>query len=161
MFILAWARTYDMKYIILRPTNNYGIGQYPEKLIPVAVKMLKRGKKIRLHDQGEPVRNWLHADDTASAVISNIESGNYNEIYNVAGGFEQKNLDTVKKIIKCYYGNCDKFYDLIDLNHKREGQDVRYALNDNKIRILGWQPKKSFDQELPKIIKYYKQNFKW
>ena len=65
------------------------------------------------------------------------------------------------KIIKCYYGNCDKFYDLIDLNHKREGQDVRYALNDNKIRILGWQPKKSFDQELPKIIKYYKQNFKW
>tara|TARA_R110000751_G_scaffold110236_1_gene207740 strand:+ start:28 stop:978 length:951 start_codon:yes stop_codon:yes gene_type:complete len=161
MFILAWARTYDMKYIILRPTNNYGIGQYPEKLIPVAVKMLKRGKKIRLHDQGEPVRNWLHADDTASAVISIIESGNYNEIYNVAGGFEQKNLDTVKKIIKCYYGNCDKFYDLIDLNHKREGQDVRYALNDNKIRILGWQPKKSFDQELPKIIKYYKQNFKW
>jgi dTDP-glucose 4,6-dehydratase len=161
MFILAWARTYDMKYIILRPTNNYGIGQYPEKLIPVAVKMLKRGKKIRLHDQGEPVRNWLHADDTASAVISIVESGNYDEIYNVAGGFEQKNLDTVKKIIKCYYGNCDKFYDLIDLNHKREGQDVRYALNDNKIRILGWKPKKSFDQELPKIIKYYKQNFKW
>ena len=59
MLIFAWARTYDLEYLILRPTNNYGKGQYPEKLIPVSVKLLHRGKKIRLHDEGEPVRNWL------------------------------------------------------------------------------------------------------
>ena len=90
MLIFAWARTYGIKYLIVRPTNNYGIGQYPEKLIPVSVKMLQRDKKIRLHDEGEPIRNWLHADDTAAAVIKIIESGNINEIYNIAGGFEQK-----------------------------------------------------------------------
>ena len=161
MFVLAWARTYDMKYIILRPTNNYGIGQYPEKLIPVSVKMLKREKKIRLHDRGEPIRNWLHSDDTASAVISIIESGTYNEIYNVAGGFEQKNKKTVEKIIQSYFGDDRDYNDYIDLCHTREGQDVRYALNDDKLRGLGWSPIKSFDEEIHRIVYHYKQGFRW
>ena len=100
MLILAWARTYGINYLILRPTNNYGIGQYPEKLIPVTVKLLKRNKKIKLHDKGEPIRNWLHSDDTASAVIALIEASVKNEIYNVAGGFEQKNIVTVSKILE-------------------------------------------------------------
>ncbi len=95
MLVLAWARTYGINYVILRPTNNYGIGQYPEKLIPVAVKNLNRGRKIRLHDQGKPIRNWLHADDTAEAVLAIIDSGNLNEIYNVAGGFEQENAELI------------------------------------------------------------------
>ena len=68
MFILAWARTYDMKYVILRPTNNYGIGQYPENLYQYVLNIDGR-KKDKLHDAGEPVRNWLHSDDTASAVL--------------------------------------------------------------------------------------------
>ena len=75
MLINAWSRTYGIKYIILRPTNNYGTGQYPEKLIPLTVKSLVRGKKINLHDRGMPIRNWLHADDTASAVLSIVDSG--------------------------------------------------------------------------------------
>ncbi|MHA2342805.1 MAG: dTDP-glucose 4,6-dehydratase, partial [Candidatus Hodarchaeales archaeon] len=141
MLILAWARTYDMKYIILRPTNNYGIGQYPEKLIPICVKHLMRDKKIRLHDAGEPIRNWLHSDDTANAVIKIIESGKTNEIYNVAGGFEQKNKDTVKKIVQCFFGDDRNYQDYVDLEYKRMGQDVRYALNDDKLRQLGWEPK--------------------
>jgi dTDP-glucose 4,6-dehydratase len=161
MFVLAWARTYDMKYIIFRPTNNYGIGQYPEKLIPLAVKMLKRNKKIRLHDKGEPIRNWLHSADTAAAVISIIESGTYNEIYNVAGGFEQKNKKTVEKIIQSYFGDDRDYTEYVDLGHTREGQDVRYALNDDKLRALGWYPKKLFDEEIHRIVYHYKQGFRW
>ena len=161
MLILAWARTYDMKYIILRPTNNYGIGQYPEKLIPICVKHLMRDKKIRLHDAGEPIRNWLHSDDTANAVIKIIESGKTNEIYNVAGGFEQKNKDTVKKIVQCFFGDDRNYEKYVDLEYKRVGQDVRYALNDEKLRLLGWEPKKNFDKEIQSIVKYYKRNFKW
>ena len=72
LLILAWARTYNLEYIILRPTNNYGIGQYPEKLIPLAIKNLTRGQKVRLHNNGTPVRNWLHADDTAEAVMTQM-----------------------------------------------------------------------------------------
>ena len=161
MLILAWARTYKMKYAIVRPTNNYGVGQYPEKLIPISVKMLQRGKKIKLHDEGEPSRNWLHADDTASAVIAIIESGNTNEIYNIAGGFEQKNKQTVNKIIQCYFEDERDSKDYVDLGFKREGQDVRYSLDDSKLRALGWEPKKNFDDELQNIVEFYKNNFKW
>ena len=161
MLIFAWARTYDIKYLIIRPTNNYGRGQYPEKLIPVSVKLLRREKKIRLHDEGNPVRNWLHADDTAQAVISIIESGTYNEIYNVAGGFEQQNKETVRKIIECYYDDNRNYLDYVDLGYKREGQDIRYALNDNKLRSLGWKPMKSFDLEINNLVNYYKEHFRW
>ncbi len=161
MFILAWSRTYGINYLILRPTNNYGVGQYPEKLIPISVKHLQRGKKIRLHDEGEPIRNWLHADDTAKAVMAIIESGKTNEIYNVAGGFEQKNIETTRKIIECFHGSDKNYMDHLDLGFKRPGQDVRYALNDDKLRLLGWKPEKQFDEELPKIVKYYLKNFKW
>tara|TARA_R110001592_G_scaffold307409_1_gene581230 strand:- start:1225 stop:2178 length:954 start_codon:yes stop_codon:yes gene_type:complete len=162
MLVLAWARTYNMKYIILRPTNNYGIGQYPEKLIPICVKHLQRGKKIRLHDAGEPIRNWLHSADTAEAVIKIIESGNTNEVYNVAGGFEQRNIDTAEQIVLNFFdGSPNDLSSYLDLGFKRPGQDIRYALNDEKLRNLGWKPKKIFHEELSKIVKYYKDNFKW
>ena len=161
MLILAWARTYGINYIILRPTNNYGIGQYPEKLIPVTVKLLMREKIIKLHNKGEPIRNWLHSDDTASAVIALIESGVINDIYNVAGGFEQKNIETVFKVLECYFGEIRDWHQLLDLSYVREGQDIRYALNDDKLRALGWEPKKKFDEEIGSIVEYYKNNFKW
>ena len=161
MLILAWARTYGVNYNILRPTNNYGIGQYPEKLIPLSVKNLMRGKKIRLHNNGAPLRNWLHAADTANAIMTIMEHGDLNEIYNVAGGFEQTNLSTVKKIIKHYNGNMENWKDHVDFSYSRVGQDVRYALDDNKLRKLGWSPKKAFHKEIGPIVEYYKKNFIW
>ena len=158
--ILAWARTYKLPYVIVRPTNNYGIGQYTEKLIPKSIKYLGLGKKIPLHNNGTPIRNWLHAQDTADATIRIIESGVNNEIYNIAGGFEQSNLDTVSKIITLCTNsqNAEKY---LDFSYSRVGQDVRYALNDDKLRNIGWSPKKVFDEELPEIVKYYKENFIW
>jgi dTDP-glucose 4,6-dehydratase len=161
MLTLAWSRTYNIKYNILRPTNNYGIGQYPEKLIPLSVKNLLREKKIRLHNNGKPYRNWLHAADTAEAVLTIIERGNTNEIYNVAGGFEQQNIDTVKKIIETFHDIEVNWKDYIDFSYSRRGQDVRYALDDSKIRALGWQPNKVLDKEIGFIVEYYKKNFVW
>lgn len=160
MLILAWARTYNVEYIILRPTNNYGIGQYPEKLIPLSVKNMTRGRKVRLHNGGTPIRNWLHADDTAEAVMSIIESGSVDEIYNVAGGFEQTNAETVRKVVSAHHGTED-WEGYVDFSYSRQGQDVRYALNDEKLRALGWKPKKVFDEEVESIVEYYKNNFIW
>jgi len=161
MLIKAWARTYGIEYIILRPTNNYGKYQYPEKLIPLSVKLLQRGKKIRLHDEGKPIRNWLHAEDTANAVVSIINSGKINETYNVAGVFEQENRETVRKIIESYHGTDKNWEQYVDFGYKRLGQDVRYALNDDKLRALGWKPEKIFNEEVPKLVQFYKNNFKW
>jgi len=160
MLVLAWGRTYNVPYIIVRPTNNYGIGQYIEKLSPKACKMLHLGRKIPLHNNGTPVRNWLHAADTAEAVITIIKAGVKNEIYNIAGGFEQTNYNTVEKIIKEYFGE-DNIESYLDLTYSRAGQDVRYALDDSKLKELGWEPKVIFDKELKNIIKYYKNKFIW
>jgi dTDP-glucose 4,6-dehydratase len=160
MLILAWGRTYNLPYIIVRPTNNYGMGQYVEKLIPKTCKYLMLGRKIPLHNNGTPIRNWLHAQDTANAVIKIIETGVKNEIYNIAGGFEQSNYITVKKVIEGYNGG-DDIETYLDLSYSRIGQDVRYALDDSKLRALGWEPKKVFDNELKNIVQYYKNKFIW
>jgi dTDP-glucose 4,6-dehydratase len=160
MLILAWARTYNTSYVIVRPTNNYGIGQYVEKLIPRACKSLLLDKKIPLHNNGTPVRNWLHAHDTANAVITIIEAGVKNEIYNICGGFEQDNFTTCKKIIKLFT-NQDDPYPYLDLSTTRPGMDMRYALDDSKLRSLGWTPQVRFDSELPSIVQFYKTHFIW
>ncbi len=169
--ILAWARTYNIEYVIIRPTNNYGIGQYVEKLIPKSVKYLGLGKKIPLHNNGDPIRNWLHAADTAEAVINIIETNQRNEIYNICGGYEQSNLITITKILDNYFYDEERAYNpsehkldinqYLDFSYSRQGQDVRYALNDDKLRNLGWEPQKNFEEELWKIINYYKNNFIW
>lgn len=161
MLVLAWARTYNLPYVIVRPTNNYGVGQYVEKLIPKACKYLKLGRKIPLHNHGTPIRTWLHAQDTANAVIAIIESENVNEIYNISGGFEQSNLDTIKKLLILHNVNESEIDRYIDFSCIRPGQDVRYALDDSKIRSLGWVPNAKFDTELESIVKYYKNKFIW
>jgi dTDP-glucose 4,6-dehydratase len=161
--VLAWSRTYDLPYVIVRPTNNYGIGQYVEKLIPKSCKYIKLGKKIPLHNEGLPTRNWLHAEDTASAIITIIESGAQNEIYNISGDYEQSNIQTVQQIIKLYGNDIigEEYSEYIDLSFNRQGQDVRYSIVDTKLKNLGWSPTRVFKNELPEIVNYYKENFIW
>jgi dTDP-glucose 4,6-dehydratase len=159
MLVLAWSRTYGLPYVILRPTNNYGIGQYVEKLIPKSVKYLSVGRKIDLHNNGTPVRTWLHAEDTANAVITIIEAGVTNEIFNISGNYEEKNIEVVKKIIKLMNGDHD--IEKYLANMTRPGQDLRYSINDTKLKALGWSAKANFDIELEKIVEYYKHNFIW
>ena len=166
MLVMAWGRTHNIPYMIIRPTNNYGISQYVEKLIPKAVKLLSLGRKIPLHNQGLPYRNWLHASDTAEAVITLIERGEIGEIYNVAGGFEQQNIETVKAIISEFgqIKNWEDFHNIdhyVDFSCNRKGQDVRYALDDSKLRALGWEPKCVFSEEIIRIVSYYKSKFIW
>jgi dTDP-glucose 4,6-dehydratase len=161
MLVLAWARTYDINYLIVRPTNNYGKYQYPEKLIPLCVKALQCKQKIKLHDKGEPYRCWLHAKDTARAVITLIESEVQDEIYNISGGFEQPNKETVRQIIESFHGDSVDWIKYIDLSYTREGQDLRYWVDDSKIRELGWSPQATFSEEIKEIVEFYKENFRW
>lgn len=159
MLILAWARTYKIPYVIVRPTNNYGIGQYVEKFIPRACKHLVLGKPIMLHDNGLPKRTWLHAEDTASAVLKIIECGVVNDIFNISGNFEEQNIVVAKKILDFFgYQEYNKW---IDCSEVRPGQDVRYAINDDKLKSLGWQPKADFYKELEVVVDFYKHNFVW
>lgn len=160
MLISAWARTHNIPWIIVRPTNNYGIGQYVEKLIPKAVKSLTTGRKIPLHENGTPRRTWLHVSDTANAIIKIIESGVVGEIFNISGNYETSNITIAKRIIELVTQTTD--YDsYIDLTWSRPGQDVRYSIDDSKLQNLGWKAVADFDKELEKIVNYYKENFIW
>ena len=159
MLVLAWSRTYGLPYVILRPTNNYGIGQYVEKLIPKSVKYLSVGRKIDLHNKGTPVRTWLHAEDTARAVITIIEAGVTNEIFNISGNYEEKNIEVVKKIIKLVNEDTEIEKYLTDMI--RPGQDLRYSIDDTKLKKLGWSANADFDKELEKVVEYYQNNFIW
>jgi dTDP-glucose 4,6-dehydratase len=159
MLVLAWARTYNIPYIIVRPTNNYGVGQYVEKLIPKSVKYLTLGRKIDLHDKGTPRRTWLHVSDTAEAVLRIIESGVKNDIFNISGNYEESNLVVVQKIMNLFGGITDYASHISDL--QRAGQDVRYSIDDSKLKSLGWHPVANFDEELAVIVEYYKNNFVW
>ena len=159
MLVVAWSRTYGLPYVILRPTNNYGIGQYVEKLIPKSVKYLSVGRKIDLHNKGTPVRTWLHAEDTARAVITIIESGVTNEIFNISGNYEEKNIEIVKKIILLVNGDTEIEKYLTDM--VRPGQDLRYSIDDTKLKKLGWSANADFDKELEKVVEYYQNNFIW
>ena len=162
MLVLAWARTYGIKYIIVRPTNNYGIGQYVEKLIPKSVKFLELGKLIDLHDRGNPIRTWLHAGDTANAMISIIDAGITNEIFNISGNIELPNSEVIKKILQLYYGvDHNNDWETFTTPSARIGQDVRYAIDDSKLKKLGWLPTADFDQELEQVVEYYRNNFIW
>lgn len=160
MLILAWARTYNVPYVIIRPTNNYGVGQNVEKFIPKTIKHLTLDREIPLHNGGSPRRTWLHVSDTANAVITVVESGITGEIFNISGNYEESNLTVAKKIIKLFNNDdsCEKY---IDGSVVRQGQDVRYAINDDKLKALGWAPAANFDVELETIVEFYKKNFCW
>lgn len=160
MLILAWARTHKIPFVILRPTNNYGCGQYVEKLIPKACKYMQIGKKLPLHNEGLSIRTWLHANDTARAVLAVIDSGNTNEIYNVSSHLELQNIEVCNKIAHQYFGDFDA-NSIYDFSYQRPGQDLRYALDDSKLRSLGWKEEAIFEKEIIDIGEYYKGRFIW
>jgi len=169
MLIKSWHRTYGTEYIIVRPTNNYGKYQYPEKLIPLCVKLIESKHKVRLHDQGEPIRSWLHVEDTSDAIMKIIESGVTNEIYNIGSNEEIKNIEVATMIVNSLEGRTDvtsplspvrrKMY--FELNYTRPGQDVRYSVDDSKLRALGWKPKRKFSKHIYEIVQHYKSNWRW
>ena len=163
--ILAWNKTYGVPYIIVRPTNNYGIGQYVEKLIPKVCKFMSVGRKIPLHEKGNPYRVWLHAQDTANAILLLIENGIKNSIYNISGPESFKNIEVVNKVLDLYFKNMpeqsNNYSQYLDTTIKRIGQDKRYAINDEKIKNLGWVAERRLDDELSGIVNYYKKNFIW
>lgn len=161
MLVIAWHRTHSVPYLILRPTNNYGIGQYPEKFIPKVCKQLMLGKKTPMHENGTPRRTWLHAQDTADATVFLMENDITNDIYNISGNYEDSNLNVFKKILQIAGIDPSRYAEHADFSVKRAGQDVRYSINDAKLRSLGWSNKRTFDDELPAIVHHHMQRFIW
>lgn len=158
MLVSAHARTYGLPAVIVRPSNNYGPWQYPEKLIPVVIRRALSNKKVPVYAKGLNVREWLHVCDSAAAILVVMQKGRAGHAYNIGSGEERRNIDTVKAILKLL----GKPESLIDFVQDRPGHDIRYSLNTRKIRNdLGWQAKIKFIQGLEDTVKWYLKNRKW
>jgi dTDP-glucose 4,6-dehydratase len=150
MLIAGWARTFGHKYNIVRMSNNYGPHQYPEKLIPKSCARLMRGLPALVHGDGSYIRSWLHVEDAVEAILAVVDKGQRNAIYNICGDLELPNLDVIKKIAELLGRDDASAYQFSD---NRVGQDIRYSMDDSKIRALGWQPRRDFDEELSNIVR--------
>jgi dTDP-glucose 4,6-dehydratase len=122
-------------------TNNYGRNQYPEKLIPKSAFRMHRGLPALLHGDGSYLRSWLHVQDSVEALFTIMERGESNTIYNVHGDTELQNLEVVRRIARILDVPEDKSYVLVP---NRVGQDIRYSLDDSRLRALGWRPTRDF-----------------
>lgn len=153
----AYVRTYNFPAIIVRPSNNYGPWQYPEKLIPVAIYKGLNNDKIPVYARGLNQREWLYVSDCAQALFLVLRKGKTGQIYNLGSGIEKRNIDVVSKIIKIL----GRQKSLIQFVKDRPGHDYRYFLNSAKINNLGWNPKTDFERGIQQTVEWYKQNTDW
>lgn len=138
LLVQSYMRTYKFPAIIIRPSNNYGPWQYPEKLIPLSVLKILLGLNIPVYGKGLNVREWLYVEDCARGIMEIMHKGKIGQVYNLGSTCESRNIDTVKLLLKTLGVRQDRFEFVKD----RLGHDIRYSLNSGKItRELGWKPK--------------------
>lgn len=154
----AYFRTYGLPVITLRPSNNYGPFQYPEKLIPVVFLKAYQNSPIPVYGTGMNVREWLYVDDAARAVYSIIKHGRPGESYNIGSGEERDNLTVVKSILDIM----GKPHSLIEFVKDRQGHDFRYSLNCDKFKNeTAWQIEYDFQKGIKATVDWYMDNIDW
>jgi dTDP-glucose 4,6-dehydratase len=153
----SYFKTYGIPVIVTRTSNNYGPYQYPEKMIPLFITNALEGKKLPLYGDGLYRRDWIHAEDHCSALWFLIHHGIPGETYNVAGGNEMTNWSITERILNQL--NLDKSH--VELVKDRPGHDRRYAIDDSKIRTLGWAPSIPFEQGIKDTIDWFKTHDDW
>ena len=152
MLVRAYYRTYGVPAVVVRPSNNYGPWQFPEKLIPVAINKVRAGKKIPVYAKGQNVREWLYVSDCARAVWLVLKKGRIGQAYNIGSGQEYRNIDTVKMILRAMNAPADR----IEFVKDRPGHDIRYSLSAAKIKKeLGWRAEVKFDAGLKQTVAWY------
>lgn len=158
MLVQAYHRTYEIKSIITRCTNNFGPYQFPEKLIPKAIIRASNDLKVPLYGEGNQIRSWIYILDHVDAIESVIEKGKIGEIYNITAWNEITNRTIVEKVLNLM----KKPVDFIETVGDRPGHDTRYSINASKImKTTGWRPRYQFDQALELTVSWYQKNKDW
>lgn len=153
----AYARTYNTKVITIRPSNNYGPWQYPEKLIPIVIYKALQNEPIPIYANGQNIREWSFVADCAKAILNIIGSSKANEIYNLGSSIEKTNIDVVKTILSLL----NKPESLITFVKDRPGHDFRYSLDSNKIKNEINIRFTSFEEGIEKTVSWYLDNKNW
>ena len=163
--VRAWGHTYGLPVVITNCSNNYGPYQFPEKLIPTVITRALEGKTIPVYGDGRQVRDWLHVDDHADALLLVLAKGRLGETYCVGGDATKRNLEVVKiicahldKMAPANTSHADKITFVTD----RPGHDFRYSIDASKLEAeLGWRPRMALDQGLEDTVRWYVDNYGW
>ena len=159
LLVRAWVRSFGVRATISNCSNNYGPYQHVEKFIPRQITNVLRGIRPKLYGRGENVRDWIHADDHSSAVLTILEKGALGETYLIGADGEKNNKDVVELILGLMGQSPDAYDHVTD----RAGHDLRYAIDSTKLRDeLGWTPRyQDFTAGLAATIDWYRDNESW
>ncbi len=163
--VSAWARTYGLPTLVSNCSNNYGPFHFPEKLIPLTILNALHGRPLPVYGTGANVRDWLHVDDHADALIAILQRGEPGQSYMVGGRSERSNMGVVKAICAILdrlkpegapHGRHISFV------KDRPGHDLRYAVDPTKLETgLGWKARRSFETGLEQTVQWYIDNEWW
>ncbi|MFE4384386.1 dTDP-glucose 4,6-dehydratase [Streptomyces cyaneofuscatus] len=154
----AFYRSHGLDLSITRCSNNYGPHQHPEKLIPLFITNLLEGEQVPVYGDGLNEREWIHVDDHSRAIQLVLTRGRAGEIYNVGGGNERTNLAVTRQLLELVGADPSRIRHVPD----RKGHDLRYSLNETKIREeLGYVPVVDFEEGLTETVAWYRDNVHW
>ena len=165
--VRAWHETYGFPAVLSNCSNNYGPYQFPEKLIPLTILNCLAGIPLPVYGRGENVRDWLHVEDHARALVLIAERGRSGDTYNVGANCERANIDVVRSICELMDAMAPNpeigpHASLIRFVADRPGHDRRYAIDNSKIRAeLGWLPRETFESGLARTVRWYVENRSW
>ena len=159
LLVRAWVRSFGVQATISNCSNNYGPYQHVEKFIPRQITNVIRGIRPKLYGKGENVRDWIHADDHSSAVLTILDKGEIGETYLIGADGEKDNKTVVELILTLMGQPADAYDHVTD----RAGHDLRYAIDSTKLRTeLGWAPQyRDFEAGLAATIDWYRANEAW
>ncbi|WP_029151067.1 dTDP-glucose 4,6-dehydratase [Microbacterium indicum] len=159
LLVRAWVRSFGVRATISNCSNNYGPYQHVEKFIPRQITNVIRGVRPKLYGAGENVRDWIHADDHSSAVLTILEKGVIGETYLIGADGEESNKQVVETILELMGQPADAYDHVTD----RAGHDMRYAIDSTRLRTdLGWKPRfQDFRAGLEATIAWYRENEAW
>jgi len=157
MMAKAYHVTYGLPVLITRGSNNYGPYQYPEKLIPVLITNAIDDQELPIYGDGRQVRDWLYVMDHCTGIDVVLHHGEVGEAYNIGGGNERINLEIAHQVLELL----GKPRSLLRFVQDRPGHDRRYSLDTTKIRRLGWEPARDFEEGLAETVRWYVENQAW
>ncbi|MAS42462.1 MAG: dTDP-glucose 4,6-dehydratase [Rhodobacteraceae bacterium] len=163
--VRAWHETYGLPVVTTNCSNNYGLWQFPEKLIPVVALNARDRKPLPVYGKGENIRDWLHVEDHARALLTVLEKGADGRSYNIGGNAEKTNIEVVRFICAWMddrYPEAGAHEDLIEFVTDRPGHDLRYAIDPTRIRDeLGWEPRETFETGMDRTLAWFMDNEPW
>ena len=157
LLVRAYQKTFGLRALVTRSSNNFGPYQFPEKVIPLFVTNLLEKKKVPLYSRGENRRDWIFVEDNCEALELIFDRGEPGEIYNVGGGNEMSNRELTEKVL----GLFGRGEESIEFVPDRPGHDFRYAIDSSKLQRLGFRPRHSFGEALEKTVAWYRNHPEW